>query len=139
MYLYFFFLAVFSTAILGNPVAEAQHPPSSSSSLDNFISFLPQDLSPPNPNPDQGTYADALGSQISNGETFLDLTILDQTIGPPNLVVFEMALAPSSQGEKIDDETAHYRSFTCKQKYSVCCEGRDHSINSQHKPCSQSK
>lgn len=128
-----------STIILGNPVAEGQLSSSSSSSLDNFFisPFLPQDLQSP-PNLNQGIYADApLGSQSSNGKTLQDFAILDQQIGP-NLV-FDMALAPNSQGEKIDDETAQYRSFNCNGKYSVCCEGRDRSINSQHMPCPESK
>lgn len=136
MHLYFPLLsAVFSTMILGNPTAEAQL--TSSSSFDNFISsFFPQDL--PAPNLDQGTSADAaLESQSSDGNTFQDFAVPDQQTRP-NLV-FDIALAPNSQWEKIDDETAHYRGFNCNGKYSVCCEGRDHSIDSHHLPCSESK
>lgn len=127
--------AVFSTVI-----AEAQPP---SSSLDNLISFVPQDILPPPPTPDQGTsssssHAVDLGFQGSNGQIFQDFEIPNnQQIGPNP--VFDMALArPNSQEEKVDDETAHYRSFNCNQQYSVCCEGRDHSIDSQHMPCTQS-
>lgn len=132
MQLYFLLAAVLPTVILGSPVTEGGQLPS----LGNFISFVPQeDLAP---NPDQIAYADTLQSQISNDQTFQEnFALPDQQTEPSS--GFDMALAPNSQGEKVDDETAEYRGFNCQQKYSVCCQGRDLSISSQHMPCSKSK
>lgn len=130
MQIYFLLAAVFPTVILGSPVADGPIP-----SLDNFMSFLPQDLAP---NPDHITYPDALQSQNSNDQTFEYFAVPDQQQTGPNFA-FDMALAPSSQGEKVDDETAKYREFNCQEGFSVCCQGSDPSRNSQHKSCSESK
>lgn len=129
MHLYFLLAAVLSTVILGSPVAEAQLP-----SIDDLSSYVPQGLAP---NPNQEFYADALPPQTSNSQTFQDFAAPNQPIGPNP--VFDIALAPNSPGEQIDAETAQYRSFDCHAGYSVCCQGKDSSINSQHMPCSESK
>lgn len=130
MQIYFLLAAVFPTVILGSPVADGPIP-----SLENFMSFLPQELAP---NPDHITYPDALQSQNSNDQTFEYFAVPDQQQTGPNFA-FDMALAPSSQGEKVDDETAKYREFNCQERFSVCCQGSDPSRNSQHKSCSESK
>lgn len=130
MQIYFLLAAVFPTVIIGSPVADGPI-----GSLENFMSFLPQDLAP---NPDHITYPDALQSQNSNDQTFEYFAIPDQQQTGPNFA-FDMALAPSSQGEKVDDETAKYREFNCQESYSVCCQGSDPSRSSKHKSCSESK
>lgn len=128
MHLYFLLAAVFSTVILGSPVAQDQLP-----SIQDLSSFVPQDLAP---NPNQESFADALLSQSSNSQTFPGSAVPDQPTGPNP--AFDIALAPNNPGEKIDADTVQYRSFDCHQGYSVCCQGWDRSINSQHRPCSES-
>lgn len=127
MQLYFLLAAVLPTVILGSP-------------LENFMSFIPQDddLAP---NPDHITYpySDALQSQNSNDQTFEAFAVADQQQQTGPNFAYDVALAPNSQGEKVDDETASYRAFNCREGYSVCCQGSDLSRSSQHKPCSESK
>lgn len=128
--IYFLLAAVLPAVILGSPVADGPIP-----SLENSMSFLPQDLAP---NPDQITYSDTLQSQNSNDQTFEDFAVPDQQQAGPNFA-FDMALAPNNQGEQVDDETAKYRGFDCHEGYSVCCQGSDPSRSSQHMSCSESK
>lgn len=131
MQIYFLLAAVFPRVILCSPVADGPIP-----SLENFMSFLPQDLAP---NPNHITYPDAaLQSQNSNDQTFEDIAVPDQQQTRPNFA-FDIALTPTRQAEKIDDETAKYRGFNCQQGSSVCCQGSDPSRSSQHKSCSESK
>lgn len=123
MQIYFLLAAIFPTVLLGSP-------------LENFISFLPQDDLAPNP--DHITYSDALQSQNSNDQTFEAFAVPEQQQTWPNYA-YDVALAPNSQVEKVDDETARYRAFKCQEGYSVCCQGSDRSRSSQHKSCSESK
>lgn len=128
--MYFLLAAVFPTVILGSPVAEGPIP-----TMENLMSFVPQDLAP---NTDTIAYSDALQLQNSNDQTSEpDFALSDPQQTGPNFA-FDVALAPYSQGEKVDDDTAKYRGFKCQQRNSVCCQGSDPSKNSQHKSCSES-
>lgn len=122
MHIGFLLAAVFSTVILGSPVAEVQLP-----SLENFISFVPLDIAA---NPEQGTCVDALRSQSSNDQTFQKISqSLTNKLGPT--LFFTWHLRQTAK-KNISIRKLHTKGALFATKgNSVCWQGRNLSINSE--------